>query len=325
MNIYVYRLRFTNRFRRLDERDGLLIEGGTGWAEVSPFWDYDDDVAARWLAAGYEAAQRGYPEPIRQKVPVNETIPAVDAQTAYDLAAASSCSTFKVKIADHPESLAEDLTRLEAVRAAAPTARIRIDANGAWGAEEAVRNIGLMNRAAGGLEYVEQPCRQVDELAQVRRKVDVPIAADESIRIDGLAQEVVRTQAADLVVLKNQPLGGVRRALRLQEELGVPVVVSSAVESSVGLRAGIALAAALPELPYACGLATSRLFDRDITSKPLVPHDGQIEVRDVVPEFSEPVSAELEQRWATRLERMWEYARQRHWVSGNYEFQGGFR
>lgn len=323
MKIYVYRLRFKNRFRRLVERDGLLLEGEAGWGEASPFWDYDDAVAATWLAAGVEAAQRGYPERVRDSIPVNETIPAVGPVTAYGLAADSNCQTFKVKIADHPDSLAEDLSRLEAVRSAQPDAKIRVDANAAWDVATAVSHIRQMEAAAGGLEYVEQPCRSVEDMAAVRRKVDVPIAADESIRLDHAFEEITRAGAADVAVLKNQPLGGVRAALETCERLAMPIVVSSAVESSVGLRAGLALAASLPELPHACGLATSRLFERDVVADSLTPAGGEIAIRDIVPEYSAPVSEDLMTRWHLRLDAMWELAANRGDVSGDFEFMGG--
>ncbi len=323
VKFYVYRLALKNRFRRLTERDGLLVKG-QHWGEVSPFWDYDAEESARWLAAGVEAAT-GLPAPLREAVPVNETIPAVGAQVAFDLAAASNCATFKVKIADHPGALAEDLARLEAVRAAQPEAKIRVDANAAWDVESAVYQIRQMDRASGGLEYVEQPCETVEDLAKVRRRVDVPIAADESIRRAADPLEVARRRAADVAVLKNQPLGGVRAALALAEQLAMPVVVSSALESSVGLRAGLAFAAALPELPHACGLATSRLFTGDIVAEPLTPVGGQIGVRDVVPEpaRSLPVGADLARAWERRLAQMWKVAEAAGKVSGGYEFMGG--
>lgn len=323
MKFYVYRLALKNRFRRLTERDGLLVKGER-WGEVSPFWDYDAVESARWLAAGVEAAA-GLPAPLRGAVPVNETIPAVDAEVAYALAAASSCATFKVKIADHAGALAEDLARLEAVRAAQPAAKIRVDANAAWDVDTAVAQIRQMDRAAGGLEYVEQPCPGVEDLAKVRRRVDVPIAADESIRRGADPLEVVRREAADVAVLKNQPLGGARAALALAEALAMPVVVSSALESSVGLRAGLAFAAALPELPHACGLATTRLFVDDVVAEPLAPKGGQIAVRDVVPDpaRSLPVGAELACAWERRLAQMWEVAEGAGHVRGEYEFMGG--
>ncbi|MDP9806676.1 O-succinylbenzoate synthase [Trueperella bonasi] len=324
MEIYVYRLKFKNRFRGLTERDGLLLRGRAGWAEVSPFWDYDDAVAATWLAAGFEAAQRGYPKHVRNVIPVNETIPAVDAHTAHRLATASTCGTFKVKIAEHPDSLAEDVARLEVVRDAQPNAKIRVDANGAWNVDTAVKHILLMEQAAGGLEYVEQPCRTVEDMAAVRRRVEVPIAADESIRLDHAIDDIKRKGAADIAIVKNQPLGGVRATLERFASYGMPVVVSSAVESSVGLRAGLALAASLPQLPHACGLATSRLFERDVTADPLVPRGGYIEIRDVVPEHSEAIDDELIERWRLRLEAMWQRAERRGLVGGRYTFMGRF-
>jgi O-succinylbenzoate synthase len=187
-----------------------------------------------------------------------------------------------VKVAERGQRPAEDEARLEAVREALAEGPgdgvIRIDANGGWSVDEAVARIPALDRAAGGLEYVEQPCARVEELATVRRRVDVPIAADESIRRAEDPYRVRDLDAADVAVLKVQPLGGVRACLRIAEDIGLPVVVSSAVESSVGIAAGLALAAALPELDHACGLATVQLLTDDVVAEPLLPLDGVIPV-----------------------------------------------
>ena len=260
-------------FRGVIERTGVVILGPSGWGEFSPFPEYGPDVAAAWLRAAIEAADRGWPEPLRASVPVNATVPAVDPPHAYDLAATSKCTTAKVKVAQ-----GDDYGRVEAVRdALGPSGRIRIDANGAWDLAAAERNIRRL--ATFDLEYVEQPVATVEDMAALRRKIDVPIAADESIRGSDDPARVARLGAADIMVLKVQPLGGVRPALRIAEEVGLPAVVSSALETSVGIAAGLALAAALPELPFACGLATVTLLDGDLTVDSLVPVDGTIAVR----------------------------------------------
>jgi o-succinylbenzoate synthase len=215
---------------------------------------------------------------VRDTIPVNVTVPAVGPQEAMRIVAASGCRTAKVTVAERGQAETSDIERVEAVREAiGPSGRIRVDANGGWEAGQAVRM--LRRLSAFGLEYAEQPCATLAELAEVRRAVDVPVAADESIR---RAEDPLRVRAqgaADIVVLKVQPLGGVRAALRVAEACALPVVVSSAVDTSVGLAAGVALAAALPELPYACGLATMSLLSGDVTADPLVPEDGEIPVR----------------------------------------------
>jgi O-succinylbenzoate synthase len=194
------------------------------------------------------------------------------------------CTTAKVKVAAAGQHPGQDEARLRAVRdALGPAGSIRVDANGAWDPRQATGLIPRYDRAAGGLEYVEQPCRTVEELAFVRRTVDVPIAADESIRRAGDPGRVADLHAADIAVLKVQPLGGVRACVRIAEQIGLPVVVSSALETSVGTAAGVALAAALPELPYACGLATVGLLERDVVDDPLVAVDGALPVRRPVP------------------------------------------
>lgn len=303
----VYRTPMTTRFRGLDHRDGVLIEGPKGWAEVSPFWDYDIRESASWLAAALEAAYRGYPEPLRDTVPVNVTVPATSPEKAQAiLARRGGCETAKIKVAERGQSLDDDLNRVAAVREVFD-GKIRIDANAGWDVDTAIAAIPLLDKAARGLEYVEQPVPAVHELAKVRRAVNVPIAADESIRRADDPYRVAEQRAADLIVCKVQPLGGVRACLRLADELGLPVVVSSALESSVGIAAGVALAASLPSLNHACGLATVQLFERDVTSDSLVPIDGDLPVRAVNPDRIEIVDDSLEQMWLDRLEAMWDY------------------
>lgn len=303
----VYSTPLSTRFRGLDIRDGVLIQGPAGWAEVSPFWDYDIPVSSAWLAAALEAAFLGYPEPRRDSVPVNVTIPATSPGGAQAIIARrGGCNTAKIKVAEKGQSLDDDLSRIAAVREVFD-GKIRIDANGGWDEETAIRNLPLLDRAAGGLEYAEQPVPTVEGLARVRRAVTVPIAADESIRRAEDPYEVARQNAADLMIVKVQPLGGVRACLRLSEELGMPVVVSSALESSVGIAAGVALAASLPTLDHACGLATVQLFEQDVTTDSLVPNDGNLPVRTVEVDRIMPVPDEVRRRWGERLDLMWQY------------------
>ncbi len=284
-DLRVYRLPMRVRFRGITERTGMLLRGAAGWGEFSPFPEYGPAYASRWLAAAREAATRPFPDPARDEVEVNTTIPAVDPTRAAALAAASGCRTAKVKVAEPGQSLADDVARVAAVREAlGEDGRVRVDANAAWDVESAVLAIARLDRAADGLEYVEQPCATLDELREVRRRAVAPIAADESIRTAEDPLVAARTDAVDVLVLKVQPLGGVRPALEIAAEAGLPVVVSSALESSVGLAAGVAFAAALPELPFACGLGTATFFRADVTDQPLLPVDGRLPVRRVVPD-----------------------------------------
>lgn len=284
--IHVFSLPLRTRFRGITVREGIVVSGPAGWGEFSPFIEYDDPVSAPWLAAALEAAHRGWPAPVRTSVPVNVTVPATTAQHAHEIVTNSDgCRTAKVKVAEPGQSLAEDQARLEAVRdAIGPDGNIRIDANGGWDLAAATRNLPVLDRAAGGLEYAEQPCMEVEDLARLRRAVNIPIAADESIRRAEDPYRVRDLEAADVAVLKVQPLGGVRACLRIADDIGLPVVVSSAVDSSVGLAAGVALAAALPQLPYACGLATAQMLTADVVASPLLPADGEIAVRPVSPD-----------------------------------------
>ena len=276
-DLHVFSIPLRTRFRGITVREGVLLRGDAGWGEWSPFLEYDDATARPWLAAAREAADVGWPAPLRDVVPVNVTVPATDPERAHAIVTAGGCRTAKVKVAERGQSLADDLARVEAVRdALGPDGLVRVDANGAWDVDEAVRAIAAIDRAAGGLEYVEQPVAAVEDLAAVRRRVAVPIAADESIRRAEDPYRVRDLEAADVAVLKVQPLGGVRACLRIAEDIGLPVVVSSAVESSVGIAAGVALAAALPELHHACGLATVQLLTDDVVTEPLLPVDGML-------------------------------------------------
>ncbi|UFN43554.1 o-succinylbenzoate synthase [Nocardioides okcheonensis] len=277
--MHVFSIPMRTRFRGITVREGVLLRGDAGWGEWSPFLEYDADVSRPWLACAREAADVGWPEPLRDAVPVNVTVPATDPERAHAIVRAGGCRTAKVKVAEPGQSLADDVARLEAVRdALGPGGLVRVDANGAWDVDGAVRAIAALDRAAGGLEYVEQPVASVEDLAVVRRRVDVPIAADESIRRAEDPYRVRDLEAADIAVLKVQPLGGVRACLRIAEDIGLPVVVSSALETSVGIAAGVALAAALPELHHACGLATVQLLTDDVVTDRLLPVDGTLPV-----------------------------------------------
>jgi len=267
------------RFRGITVREGVLLRGEAGWGEWSPFLEYPPAEVEPWLRCAEEAAAGDWPAPVRDRIPVNVTVPAVGAERAHAIVRAGGCATAKVKVAEPGQRLADDEARLEAVRdALGQQGRIRVDANGGWLVDEAVAAIQALDRAAGGLEYVEQPCATVEELAAVRRAIDVPVAADESIRRAADPYRVRDLEAADVAVLKVQPLGGVRACLRIAEDIGLPVVVSSALETSVGIAAGVALAAALPELPYACGLATVQLLTDDVATAPLLPVEGFLPV-----------------------------------------------
>ncbi|WP_394278315.1 o-succinylbenzoate synthase [Microbacterium sp.] len=306
----VVALPLATRFRGVDVREALLLEGPEGWTEFSPFVEYDDAEAATWLAAALEFGWHPLPAAARTEVPVNATMPAVPAASVPEvLQRFDGCRTVKVKVAERGQVLADDVARVRAVRAAVgPEGRVRIDANAGWNVDEAEHAIHAL--AEFDLEYVEQPCASVEELAEVRRRVKymgIPIAADESVRkaTDPLA--VARAGAADLLVIKAQPLGGVRRALEIVAEAGLPAVVSSALDTSIGLSMGVALAASLPGLDYDCGLGTASLFTADVTTTPLRASAGALPTGRVTPDEGSlaAVAAPAERRewWLERLRR----------------------
>ncbi|MDF3283431.1 o-succinylbenzoate synthase [Gordonia sp. N1V] len=271
----VLSLPMRTRFRGITTREVMIVEGPAGWGEFGPFVEYDDEESAAWLAAGIEAAYLGPPPERRDRIAVNATVPAVPAsEVAGILARFPGARTAKVKVAEPGQTLDDDVARVAATREL--IGRVRVDANGKWDVAQAITAL----RAIGDLEYAEQPCATVEELAAVRRAVDVPIAADESIRKAADPMRVVAAEAADIAVLKVAPLGGMRAVLTLAEEIGLPVVISSALDSAVGIAAGVAAAAALPELPFACGLGTGSLFTGDVadggTPDGGTPDDGHL-------------------------------------------------
>jgi len=279
--LHVAALPMRVRFRGITTRELALIDGPVGWGEFGPFLEYDHAEAAQWLASAIESAYRQPPGIRRDRVPINATVPAVDAGQVPDvLARFPGVRTAKVKVAEPGQTLADDVARVDAVRELIPT--VRVDANGGWTVEQAVDAVRALT-AGGALEYLEQPCGTVDELAELRRHIGVPIAADESIRkaIDPL--RVVRARAADIAVLKVAPLGGVSKVLDIAGQIDIPVVLSSALDSAVGIAAGLTAAAALPALDHACGLGTGGLFVEDVAETPALD-DGYLPVATVTPD-----------------------------------------
>jgi O-succinylbenzoate synthase len=269
--------------------EGMVIEGPQGWGEFSPPPGSDDRQDGRWLTAAIEVGTVGWPDPVRGRVPVAVTVPAVDPDRARQIVANSGCATAAVRVGDSPGSLAADVARVEAVRdALGPSAAIRCDANGNWDLETAVAAIADLDRAAGGMEFVEQPCRSLDDVAAVRRRVSVPVAVDQSIRDGVFSLDADRQRlhdAADIAVLTVGPLGGVRRSLRVAETCGLPCTVAAELETSVGLAGGLALAGVLPDSGYASALASALLLSGDVVTpgRRLVPVDGHLPVAPMPP------------------------------------------
>lgn len=323
-NSTVFALPMATRFRGIDVREGVLLHGPSGWGEFAPFAEYNADTCALWLTSAIEAAYGSWPQIRRDRIPVNAIVPACSPQEAAALAfrayVGDGCTTVKIKVAEAGQTLDDDIERVAAVSSAMvaasmPRPRIRIDANGAWTVEQATAAIreldAIAGPVAGGLEYAEQPCATLEELAELRRKVSVPIAADESIRKSADPIRAVRAGAVDAIVVKAPPLGGVSLALRVAQAAGVPVIVSSAMDSSVGLNAGLALAAALDDLPYACGLGTGALLGADLTAVPLRPHGGSLPVQRAAPDphalaaAAQSVHADRARWWRERIIGAW--------------------
>jgi o-succinylbenzoate synthase len=294
-------------FRGITHREAVLFRGPLGWSEFSPFLEYDDEESSAWLAAAIEFAYEQPPAAVRSRIPVNATLPAVRPDQVGDiLARFGECRTVKIKVAERGQTLADDIARVAEVRQVlGPTGRIRVDANGAWNLDEAEHAAHAL--APFDLEYMEQPCASVDELVQLRERIawmGIPIAADESVRKADDPLAVARAGAADLLILKVQPLGGIAACLRILEQTGLPGVISSALETSVGLAMSVYCAAAVPALDYDCGLATAALFAADVAEEPLIAVDGMLDVRRVTPTADACVAdPDRRQWWLDRLGR----------------------
>lgn len=304
------------RFRGVTHREAVLFEGPSGWGEFCPFPEYEDGEAAAWLAAALEAAWGTWPDPVRETVPVNATVPVLPpAQVPEFLARFGGAGTAKVKVADPGQSPADDVARVRAVREAlGPDGEIRVDANGAWSVAEAVDALTAL--APLGLQYAEQPCATVAEMVDLRGELDrrgvpVPLAADESIRRAADPLRVARSGAADVAVLKVSPLGGVAAtvdmAARLSTEFGMRTVISSALETSVGMVTGVAAAAALADAPLACGLGTVTLFTDEPGNLRAAPRHGSLRPGRVRPDRDRlerlVVSGDRRTWWLDRLAR----------------------
>ena len=290
-------------FRGIDHREVALFKGRQGWAEFSPFLEYDDQESAAWLRCAIEAATIAAPAFKRSSIAVNGTIPAINDKKRIEeiVALYPGVKTFKIKVGDN---LSEDVARIAAVKSLHPQAAIRIDVNGTWSVDDALRNLYAMYEEVGAFEYVEQPCNTVEELRELKSKIRIPlyIAGDEVLRKAKDPFDVNLDGAVDYLILKVQPLGGINRAMKLAEHHKIPVVVSSALESAVGISYGLKLAAILPTLDFACGLATASLLKSNVGNLPIV--DGNIQITEFEPNFEGlDVSPERFDWWKNRIMR----------------------
>jgi len=291
-------------FRGVTFREVALMQGPLGWGEFSPFLEYDDNECRPWLASAIEAATVARPAQYRDAVAVNGTIPGLNDKKAIEslMRTYAGVKTFKVKVG---RNLSEDVTRVARVFSNAPKAAIRIDVNGLWSVDEALTHLYAYYEEIGPLEYVEQPCATVEELRELKRRIKIPlrIAADELIRKATDPFAIDLTDAADLVMLKVQPLGGIQRSLEIAKHHDLPVVVSSALESAIGIEYGLELAASISNLTFDCGLATGSLLASDVAGHKII--DGKVTLGQITPELDGlDVSAERYEWWKNRIVRV---------------------
>lgn len=293
----VVALPMTTNFRGVNFREVALIQGEHGWGEFSPFLEYDDAESAPWLACAIEATTQPKPQLYRNEIAVNGTIPALNDVEDLERIINSfpGVKTFKVKVGT---DVSQDLQRLELVRTLRPSATIRIDVNGLWSVDEAEMFIN----SVGDIEYVEQPCATIQELRELKKRVDVKIVGDEVLRKATDPFSIDLSGGVDYLMLKVQPLGGIKRAHKLAEHHNLPVVVSSALESAVGINYGLILAASFEKMTFDCGLGTGSLLAKNVAELPIV--DGKIVISDVIPNFDGlDVSADRYEWWKNRIMR----------------------
>ena len=293
----VVALPMKTNFRGVTVREVALIQGEYGWGEFSPFLEYDDAESAPWLACAIEAATQPKPKLFRTEVTVNGTIPALNDREELERVVNSfpGVTTFKVKVGSNAS---EDIVRINVLRSLRPNAKLRIDANGLLSVEQAVSLLQLV----GDIEYIEQPCATVEELRELKKRVDVKIVGDELLRKARDPFAIDLSGAVDYLMLKVQPLGGIKRAHQLAQHHKLPVVVSSALESAVGINYGLTLAASFEDMNFDCGLGTGSLLAKNVAQLPIV--DGKIQISDVVPNLEGlDVSADRYEWWKNRIMR----------------------
>ncbi len=302
-NLRVIALPMKTKFRGITVREVALIKGSHGWGEFSPFLEYDDAEAAPWLASAIEAATTPRPKLYRTSVAINGTIPALNDKTKIEVLVNSfpGVETFKVKVG---QNLSEDVARLAMIRVLKPKAKLRVDVNGLWSVEDALRNLYTYYENIGPLEYVEQPCATLEELRELKSKIKIPlkIVGDEILRKSDNPFDINLDGAVDYLMLKVQPLGGIKRAHALAEHHDLPVVVSSALESAVGINYGLTLAASFEEMNFDCGLGTGSLVAADVAQLPIV--DGKIEITEFEPQLAGlDVAPDRFEWWKNRIMR----------------------
>lgn len=284
-------------FRGIHVREVALIQGEYGWGEFSPFLEYDDAESAPWLACAIEAATQPRPQQYRTEIAINATIPALNdpEELTRILDSFPGVSTFKIKVG---ENFSEDVARINTIRTLRADAKIRIDANGLLSVDQAVSLLKLL----GDIEYIEQPCATIEELRELKKRVDVKIVGDEVLRKAKDPFAIDLTDAIDYLMLKVQPLGGIRRAHQLAEHHKLPVVVSSALESAVGINYGLILAASFKEMEFDCGLGTGSLLAKNVAELPIT--DGKIAISDVIPNLDGlDATADRYEWWKNRIMR----------------------
>jgi O-succinylbenzoate synthase len=310
-SMQVVALPLKSKFRGITVREVALFKGPAGWGEFAPFLEYDDAESSTWLLSAIDAATNPAPMAYRGFIKVNATLPALNSAQEIEelLQSFVGCDTVKIKVG---ENLGEDIVRVARVRALMPKAKLRLDVNGGWSVDQALINLYKIYEEVGPLEYVEQPCATLEELRKLKEKLafEIKIVGDEVIRKAKDPFAINLQGAVDILMLKVAPLGGITRAREIGAHHKLPIVVSSALDSAVGISYGLQLAASLPTLDYACGLATGQLLSADVAALPL--ENGELAVLSISPD------ADLLAKYAVPVERLtwWKERTKRAFYAG---------
>ena len=302
------------RFRGITHREAMIFEGPHGFTEWSPFLEYDDQEAATWLRAAIEFGYLPLPELRTHSIFVNATLAAVaPGEVEKQLEAFGEFRTVKIKVAEPGQSLEDDLARIRRVHELRPNVALRIDANGGYEVTTAIELAKQLAIESIDLQYFEQPVKTVAELVEVRNRlarIGMKVAADESVRKANDPLAVALAGAADVLVIKAQPLGGIDSALQITNQAKLPVTVSSALETSIGISMGLHLAAAVEVESFDAGLATVALLSDDVCDEPFVAKNSKLEVKRAMPSESKMASlaadSERTHWWRERLKRCYE-------------------
>ncbi len=294
-------------FRGITNREVAIFSGSEGWSEFSPFVEYSNRESSTWLRAAVEASNTPWPHLYRKSIPINATLPNVSPEkVAGVLKNFEGCTTVKIKI----DNFISGAELVEETLNILPGTKIRLDVNGSWSLDEALLYLYDFHLRFGNVfEYIEQPCTSFDDLVKLKSEIPMKIALDESIRknLDSDLSDLAK--AGDVAIIKWAPSGGFASAHEIANTVCLPVVISSALDTGIGISHSLALAGSFENLDFACGLGTVALLESDICEPALIPTQGFLDVNRVEPNFAlvekYQASEDRQEWWKNRVADIW--------------------